>query len=73
MTKLINERVVPLSEARNLFPRPVSQATVELWVRQGVRGVTLESFFCGRKRYTSEEAIQRFIEKQNPERKELDT
>lgn len=43
----------------------VGIATVWRWATNGIGGVRLESFRIGRKRFTTAEAFQRFIAKQN--------
>ena len=62
------ETLLPPNLACNEFPGRVSLATVWRYMGpHGVRGVTLESFVCGGKRWTSKEAIERFIAAQNVE------
>ena len=39
----------------------VNVSTVWRWVRKGVRGIRLESYCVGVRRYTSEEAFARFV------------
>ncbi len=55
------------SEARTAFPgrRRLGYATLHRWRSEGVRGVRLETILVGGLRYTSREAIDRFIEAQN--------
>ena len=63
--ELLEESLVSLTEAPKYFPggRP-SRASLERWVRRGVRGVKLQTvIICGR-RYTSREGIDRFIRAQ---------
>ena len=67
MNKMIQEALVPLSKARELFPQAPSPATLERWVRIGAHGVKLEIIRIGKNRYTSEEAVHRFIDAQNPQ------
>lgn len=43
----------------------VSIATIQRWRKRGVRGVTLETILIGGSRYTSLQAIQRFIDALN--------
>jgi len=70
--RLLEETLVTLTEATRLFPvKGCSRASVERWVRCGSRGVILESILICGKRYTSKEAINRFIRNQlqiEPER-----
>jgi uncharacterized protein DUF1580 len=61
------ETLIPFLAARTAFPgnkRPVL-ATLHRWRLRGVRGVRLETCLIGGTRYTSAEAIRRFIEAQN--------
>lgn len=59
--QILDENLVTLAEACRCLPVRCSRAAIERWVRQGSRGVVLESILlCGR-RYTSREAIDRFI------------
>ena len=62
------EMVVSFSDARSAFPgivRRLSLATLHRWRLNGVRGVKLETVLIGGLRYTSLEAITRFIQAQN--------
>ena len=61
------ETLVQFPEARSAFPgdRRVSLATLHRWRLKGVRGVKLETTLIGGLRYTSKEAIVRFIAAQN--------
>ena len=63
-----NETLIPFNSAREAFPggKRLSLATVHRWRVQGVRGTKLETILIGGSRYTSAEAIQRFIAAQNP-------
>jgi len=51
--------------ARSLPHGPAHVATVWRWIQTGCRGVRLESVLVGGKRFTSEEALQRFFERGN--------
>jgi hypothetical protein len=61
------ETLIQFPEARSAFPgdRRVSLATLHRWRQKGVRGVKLETTLIGGLRYTSKEAIVRFIAAQN--------
>lgn len=60
------ETLVQFSEASRNFPgKPVCIQTLHRWRLRGVRGNKLESCLIGGIRFTSKEAIQRFIEAQN--------
>ena len=60
--ELAKETLIPLREAAPYFPAKVSRGWLEKMIRTGSRGVRLETFFFCNKRYTSKEAIQRFLE-----------
>jgi len=61
---LLDETLVSLTEACRLFPVKCSRAAIERWARKGARGTVLETVLvCGR-RYTSKEAIGRFVHNQ---------
>ena len=60
---LIDEMLIPMSEAGDAFPVKLSRACLERMIRQGSRGVRLETIFIANRRYTSREAIRRFIER----------
>lgn len=61
------EELIPFAEARTAFPggKRLSLATLHRWRLSGVRGVRLETLLVGGLRYTSTEAIARFIAAQN--------
>ena len=61
---ILDETLLPISDACKHFPVPCSRQAVERWLRTGSRGIVLESVsICGR-RYTSRQAIERFIRNQ---------
>jgi hypothetical protein len=49
------------SEAAKIIPGRPHASTVWRWYRHGVRGVRLETIVVGGRRFTSHEAVQRFI------------
>jgi len=58
---LLDETLLSLPAACKHFPVPPSRSAVERWIRKGRDGVVLETvLICGR-RYTTKEAIDRFI------------
>jgi len=59
---LIDETLIPISEACHKFPVPISRAKIERLWRTGARGARLETMLIGNRRYTSKEAIRRFLE-----------
>lgn len=58
-----NEHLIKLSRAARIVnpSNPPHITTLWRWVINGVRGQRLESVILGERRYTSEEAIQRFL------------
>lgn len=62
-----SETLVQFPDARSAFPggRRVSLATLHRWRQRGIRGIKLETCLVGGLRYTSHEAIGRFITLQN--------
>jgi hypothetical protein len=66
-----NEELVQLFKAHKSFPYDVSPATVQRYVRRGVSTPSgrykLETAVSGNKRFTSEEAILRFLRAQQGE------
>jgi hypothetical protein len=61
---LLEESLVNLTEACKCFPVKCSRPALERWLRLGSRGAILESILICGKRYTSKEAIDRFIRNQ---------
>jgi len=58
---LADETLLPVAKANEAFPVEVSQKWVETMIHKGTRGIRLESILIGHRRYTSKEAIRRFI------------
>ncbi|MBL9165831.1 MAG: DUF1580 domain-containing protein [Planctomycetaceae bacterium] len=56
------ERLLPLQAAANALPGCPHISTLHRWRMRGVRGVLLETCLIGGKRYTSREALLRFVE-----------
>lgn len=65
MISLQEESLVSLRDAVNLLPKSGSKrvhiSTLFRWAREGVNGVVLETVHIGSRRYTSHEAIARFV------------
>ncbi|NLY00954.1 MAG: DUF1580 domain-containing protein [Rhodopirellula sp.] len=57
------ERLLTLSAAAVSLPHRPHSSTVSRWVQTGCRGIRLESVLLGGRRYTSKEALRRFIER----------
>lgn len=62
MIDLDREKPLTLAQAAKLFPNRPNSATVWRWCTKGARGIKLDSSTIGGRLYTSEAAIQRFIE-----------
>ena len=62
-----NEELITFNEARDAFPggRRPALATLHRWRLNGIRGVRLETAQIGGSRFTSREAIVRFLKTQN--------
>jgi hypothetical protein len=58
---LSNERLIPLARASQAIPSRPHASTAVRWARRGVRGVKLETILIGGRRFTSHEAIGRFV------------
>lgn len=67
MIDVKTETLIGLEQARREFPgkEKVSLAALHRWRLKGVRGVVLETLVVGGARYTSLEAIDRFVAAQN--------
>ena len=63
MINIESEKLVPVGAAGSLIPwhQPPSRATIWRWILSGVRGRKLESVRIGGRRFTSEQAIARFL------------
>ena len=63
MVNVKEESLLTLAQARSAFPgrERLGLATLHRWRLNGVRGVRLETILIGGLRYTSREAIERFI------------
>lgn len=62
MIDIQNETPVQFSDAPKHVPGRPHIATIHRWRLRGVRGVKLESALVGGKRFTTLEAIERFID-----------
>ena len=59
---LLEEKpLLDLTEATKYLPIKCSRATIERWIRRGVRGVRLETILIGSRRFTTEAALRRFL------------
>jgi len=55
------ETLVPITDVPKSIPGRPCLRTVWRWIELGVYGVKLETIKVGQRRYTSKEAIRRFI------------
>ena len=69
------ETLLTLCESRTAFPggKRLALATLHRWKLKGVHGVRLETILIGGMRYTSREAISRFIAAQNADESTVPT
>ena len=61
-SQLASETLVPLSKLGEYFPVTISRPSIERLWRKGRLGVRLETIFLNGRRYTSVEALSRYIE-----------
>lgn len=61
MIDLANETSIAVGDTPAVCPGKPHKSTVWRWVLKGVRGIRLETIVVGGKRYTTIEAIERFI------------
>lgn len=61
VNKVLQETTVGIEDARNHFPGKPGYYAVLRWATHGYKGILLESAPVGRRRYTSVEAIARFL------------
>jgi Protein of unknown function (DUF1580) len=58
---ILKEQLLSLDEAsRQLHGRP-HRSSLDRWIHHGVRGRRLETVLIGGRRYTSQQALQRFV------------
>ena len=57
-----SETVIPIGQSPKHFPGRPNISSVYRWFGKGSRGARLETIVVGAKRFTSIEAIERFIE-----------
>jgi Protein of unknown function (DUF1580) len=56
-----DEVLLPLRHAGALVPGRPGPATLRAWADRGVRGIVLESRRIGGRRFTTREALERFL------------
>ncbi len=62
------EELLTVVEAAKVTPRRPSARTIWRWLEHGCRGVVLESVLIGGRRFTTREAIERFLRRVNDSR-----
>jgi hypothetical protein len=65
MIDVTNETLIRFQEAGRFIPGEPTVSTLHRWRKSGVRGVKLETLLVGGTRFTSTQAIARFIAEQN--------
>lgn len=63
------ETPISMKRAASLPCHSVDVSTIRRWCSRGVKGVYLEHYVEGGRIYTTEEAVQRFLERCNNARK----
>lgn len=63
MIDIQTETIVPVCKIPSHAPGRPHIATCWRWINRGVRGVKLETVLIGGRRFTSLEALQRFVER----------
>lgn len=66
MIDLSQEHLISLSQAAKAVPSRPGLRTVWRWVLNGVRGRKLDSVVIGGRRFTTTEAVSRFLDGCNP-------
>jgi hypothetical protein len=61
MAITLDERLISLSEAAALLPGHPALSSLWRWHARGIRGTQLETVVIGGRRYTSREALERFM------------
>ncbi len=69
MIDLASESLIGIKEAAKLIPGHPDLSTIYRWFQTGVRGgIKLETALVGGRRFTSREAVQRFVDRLSGER-----
>jgi hypothetical protein len=66
--RVSKETIISLEAARKKFPKECSRSFIDKAWRSGINGKKLSVMKMGGRRFTSEEAVQRFIESITEER-----
>lgn len=62
MIDIHKESLLSMSQAARSLPHRPNTSTLWRWHASGVRGIRLETVLVGGQRFTSREALQRFVE-----------
>ena len=63
MIKLNSEQIIPIRQASQVLPGNPHLSTIYRWIRYGYQHVYLETLMVGGRRFTTHEALQRFVDK----------
>ncbi|MBL8824208.1 MAG: DUF1580 domain-containing protein [Planctomycetia bacterium] len=63
MIDIDKEKLIPIRKSGKLFPGNPHASTVYRWIKAGMNGCFLETSMVGGRRFTSQEAVKRFIVK----------
>lgn len=55
------ESLIAIGDVPKRLPNRPHKSTIHRWVQRGSRGIRLETVLIGGRRYTSEEALNRFF------------
>lgn len=61
MIDMANESLLSIGDATKFLPGHPHVSTLWRWRMRGVRGIRLETILIGGRRFTSREAIERFV------------
>lgn len=72
MVDLDNKTLIAFAQVARMFPGKISPNTVARRALHGTNGVLLDSIEAGRRRFTSKEAVHRYIyhQSERPDRRE---
>lgn len=73
MVDILSEDTVTLTEASKIIPGRPHSSTIWRWHQHGCRGIKLETAVIGGRRFTSREAIERFVQKTTDARNGIDS
>jgi len=63
MVDIHSESVLSLAQAASSLPGRPHLSTIHRWRLHGIRGIKLETFLIGGRRFTSRESLERFSER----------